>query len=299
MASQTGSVADSRRFRTSDYAGSDRSLSAYTDSIISVKKLSHDEQMALARRVRAGDGEAKKAMVEGNMRLVVRIAKGYTGKGLDLTDLISEGAIGLIRAVEGFDPERGFRFSTYAVHWINQSIERALCRQCRVIRIPHGINGKMRKLDAIAARLSEKNHRQPSTEDLAAESGFSPRVVVQLQALKNSTVSLDSWEGEDGLHSLHELIEDRSTERVDDRIHRRQTARIIHDALSQIGERERDVLRLRFGMDGLEEMSLEAIGERYGLTRERIRQLQKLALARIKGHMGRIDRSDTLRESIA
>jgi RNA polymerase primary sigma factor len=243
--------------------------------------LTRDEERDLARRKDAGDEAAKRKLIESNLRLVMAITRRYARTGVPRLDLIQEGNLGLIRAVEKFDYRMGYRLSTYATWWIRQSITRALDNQGRTIRLPAHVADRVRRIARSRRLLVQKLNRDPTVAELAEESGFPIERVEQLVNLVEDPVSLETPVG-DGDSFYGDLIEDTASDRPDERIDVRLRHSDLADALEQLDPRLREVLELRFGLAGGEPRTLEDVGERLGVTSERVRQLQSRALRQLR-----------------
>jgi RNA polymerase primary sigma factor len=243
--------------------------------------LTREEERELARRKDAGDEEAKRKLIESNLRLVMSITRHYTRAGVPLLDLIQEGNLGLIRAVEKFDYRLGFKLSTYATWWIRQSITRALADQGRTIRLPVHVAEQVRRLMRARRVLAQKLNRDPTIAELSKESGFPEKRVEQLLDLVEDPVSLETPVG-DGESLYGDLIEDTKSDRPEEStaIHLRHKE--LAQALAHLNPRMREVLELRFGLSGRDPKTLEEVGERMGVTRERVRQLESRALRELR-----------------
>src|SRR5437899_2345125 len=256
-------------------------LRVYLKEIAGIPLLSREEEAALARRVRAGDAEAKARFTEANLRLVVQIARRYLNRGLPLPDLIEEGNLGLLRSVEKFDPERGTRFSTYAVWWIRHAVTRALANQARMIRLPVHVQLLLGRYAKGQERLTQILGRAPTTDELAAALNTSVEQVHELEELRQRPVSLDAPSGDEHAR-LAQMVPDES---ADPTVALRSLFRERTDLVSvfdDLAENERQVLRRRFGLTGGEPQTLEAIGRELGLTRERIRQIEGSGLRKLR-----------------
>ena len=254
----------------------------YLNEIGSTPLLTAAEEVLVAKALQAGDEMARHRMINSNLRLVVMIAKRYTNRALPLLDLIEEGNLGLIRAVEKFDPDRGFRFSTYATWWIRQSIERALMNQGRTIRLPIHIQKDINIIVRCTRELRSSLRREPSTSEIADVLDRDPGEVSNLLKLSEKITSVDNQLSTDSDHSLVETVpsqgEDNPFSIVDDQ----KVEGCLEDWLDDLPDRQREILARRFGLMGYEASTLEAVGEEVGLTRERVRQIQIDALARLK-----------------
>ena len=240
------------------------------------------EEIDLAARIKKGDKHARTKMISANLRLVVKIAHDYATYGLPLLDLISEGNIGLMKAVERFDPAKGGKLSTYAAWWIKQSIKRALANQSRTIRLPVHLVDKVGKIRRVTTQMSEELGREPTDEELAEEVGLSASKVSQLKLASTSAASLDAPVGDDNSATFGEHIGDADAltpfEQLSDSNLRDQ----IHDLIEVLDERERKIIFSRFGLDGGKAKTLEQVGKHFGITRERIRQVQNIALMKLR-----------------
>ena len=239
------------------------------------------EETALAERVLAGDADARDHMIRANLRLVVKIARDYEGMGLPLMDMINEGNMGLMRAVQRFDPTKGAKLSTYASWWIKQSIRRAIANQGRTIRVPAHLVDRIAEIRRVALRLQEELGRCPEDAEVAAEIGVRVRRVTDLLQASQRMVSLDA-PVEEGETAIGDRVADEQAVTAFEDVCRGQSVAAIREFLGVLNPRELSILRLRFGLDGGREHTLEEIGKDFGITRERIRQLQNAALAKLR-----------------
>jgi RNA polymerase primary sigma factor len=263
--------------------GTDDAVRSYLKSIGRVKLLTKEDEVRLAKRVEANDMSAKNQLIEANLRLVVSIAKRYTGRGLTLLDLIQEGNLGLIRAVEKFDWRRGFKFSTYATWWIRQGITRALADQSRTIRIPVHMVERMNRVGRARRSLIQKHNREPSSEEIAREVDMSTSQVEDILELGREPVSLETPVGpSEGETRLADFIEDDASDAPIEQVSSAMRQRDLEAALRSLQWRERRVLELRYGLSSEEPMTLEAIGSEVGVTRERVRQIESKTLSKLK-----------------
>lgn len=256
-------------------------LETYLKEINETALLSADEEKDLSRRIEGGDKEARDRMVRANLRLVVNIARAYSNKGLPLQDLIEEGNLGLLRAVEGFDPDMGTRFSTYASYWIKQSIKRALVNSAKTIRIPAYMVELLTKWRRATAQLQDALDRTPTTEEVARELELPPKklkIVKKAIQLYNSS---PQSEQQDAGWSLGEMIPDDRLKGPDEELVESDNLKHVFRLLKEIPEREANILRMRFGIDGDEPKTLKEIGQALGLTRERVRQIESEALKKL------------------
>jgi RNA polymerase primary sigma factor len=258
------------------------SLRLYLRSIGAVDLLTADQEVALAKRIERGDMAAKRHMVEANLRLVVSIAKSYLGRGLSFLDLIQEGSLGLIRAVEKFDYRRGYKFSTYATWWIRQAVTRALADKSRTIRIPVHMVEKLNRVLHVERSLVQKLGREPEPHEIAAELGWTARDVREVLRVSQMPVSLEKPVGDEDDSELGDFVADDNLETpfetASDNLQRQDVQR----ALSLLPTRDREVLELRYGLNGRRPMTLEEVGDAFGVTRERIRQIENNTLKRLK-----------------
>jgi RNA polymerase primary sigma factor len=263
----------------------DDSVRLYLREIGKIPLLNAEEELALAQRVVSGDKKAKDQMAEANMRLVVSIAKRYVGRGLDLLDLIQEGNTGLLRAVEKFDPDKGFKFSTYATWWIRQAITRAIADQARTIRIPVHMVETINKLLRTQRRLTQELNREPSNEEIAKEMEIDVDKVEHIMKIKQDISSLDASIRDDEEDSvLADFIEDEDTISPEESATGQLLKEQVKDMLGALSEREQKILKLRFGLEDGKSHTLEEVGQEFSVTRERIRQIEAKALAKLRKH---------------
>ena len=268
-------------------AFADDSVRLYLREIGKIPLLTQEEELELAKKAAKGNKKAKDKMVEANMRLVVSIAKRYSGRGLDFLDLIQEGNTGLLRAVEKFDPDKGFKFSTYATWWIRQAITRAIADQARTIRIPVHMVETINKVLRATRKLTQELNREPTIEEVAKEMDMEPEKVEYVMKIKQDIASLDQSVGRDGDDEdsvLGDFVEDEERISPEDsaanQILKEQLATII----STLSEREQKIIKLRFGIGGGRPHTLEEVGAEFSVTRERIRQIEAKALSKLRKH---------------
>ncbi|MED9812560.1 MAG: RNA polymerase sigma factor RpoD [Longibaculum muris] len=255
----------------------------YLKEIGRVELLSHDEEIDLAKRILVGDEEAKKKLAAANLRLVVSIAKRYVGRGMLFLDLIQEGNMGLIKAVEKFDYTKGFKFSTYATWWIRQAITRAIADQARTIRIPVHMVETINKLTRVQRQLIQELGREPSAEEISEKmDGMTPEKVREIQKISLEPVSLETPIGEEDDSHLGDFIEDEGAMSPDDYAANELLKDELNEVLLELTDREEKVLRLRFGLDDGRTRTLEEVGKEFNVTRERIRQIEAKALRKLK-----------------
>jgi len=256
-------------------------LQTYLRDIRKIPLLTPDQEKSLARRIQKGDKAARDHMVQANLRLVVNIAKNYTNRGMSLMDLIAEGNLGLIRAAEGFDPNAGTRFSTYASWWIRQSIKRALVSKVKTIRVPAYMVEMITRFKQVSSELAERFSREPTIEEVADAMDLAPKRIFAIKRAINTFTSMDHPVGDKSGSTIADLIEDRTSLEPDSYVLDDQTKDMLHRGMSAISEREQLVLKLRYGLEEGAPMTLKEIGERIGLTRERIRQIENEALKKL------------------
>ncbi len=266
---------------------SDDSVRLYLREIGKIPLLNAEEELALAQRVVAGEKKAKDKMAEANMRLVVSIAKRYSGRGLDFLDLIQEGNTGLLRAVEKFDPDKGFKFSTYATWWIRQAITRAIADQARTIRIPVHMVETINKLLRTQRRMTQELNREPTIEELAKELEMEPEKVEYVIKIKQDITSLDAGVGRDGDDEdsvLLDFIEDEDGTTPEESAASQLLKEQVQAVLSTLSDREQKIVKMRFGLENGKSHTLEEVGQEFAVTRERIRQIEAKALAKLRKH---------------
>ena len=282
-------VEDLEALNTGQYLDdiSDDSVRLYLREIGKIPLLSAEEEMELARRIIDGDKKAKDKMAEANMRLVVSIAKRYSGRGLDFLDLIQEGNTGLLRAVEKFDPDKGFKFSTYATWWIRQAITRAIADQARTIRIPVHMVETINKLLRTQRRMTQELNREPTIDELAKELEMEPEKIEYVMKIKQDISSLDAGVGRDGDEEdsvLGDFIEDEDTVSPEESATNQLLKEQVASVLASLSDREQKIVRMRFGLDNGKSHTLEEVGQEFAVTRERIRQIEAKALAKLRKH---------------
>ena len=258
------------------------SLRLYLRSIGRVELLTAEQEVELAKRIEKGDMAAKRHMVEANLRLVVSIAKGYLGRGLSFLDLIQEGSLGLIRAVEKFDYRRGYKFSTYATWWIRQAVTRAIADKARTIRIPVHMVEKLNRVTQVERQLVQKLGREPEPAEIAAELEMTVREVRDILRVAQMPVSLEKPVGDEEESELGDFVADDTVEEPFEAATENLQRQNIRKALEALPERERQVIELRYGLRGHEPLTLEEVGRAFGVTRERIRQIENNTLRKLK-----------------
>ena len=267
----------------------DTAIKLYLREIGRVKLLTIPEEIDLAARIKKGDKEAREQMIKANLRLVVKIAHDYEGLGLPLLDLISEGNIGLMKAVERFDPSKGAKLSTYAAWWIKQSIKRALANQAKTIRLPVHLVDKIARMGRVAMQLQEILGREATIEELAAELDMAPDRVAAMRNAANRPASLDAPVGDDESNLFGEIVEDQNAIDPYGQLEDKTVTDMLYDLVETLDAREATILRYRFGLDGGPERTLEAVGQKFGVTRERIRQIQNIALRKLRRRIQKLE----------
>jgi RNA polymerase primary sigma factor len=264
------------------YDDSDSGFKIYLREIGQTPLLTPQEEIQLAAKIKRGDMEARATMIKANLRLVVKIAHDYGNLGLPLLDLVSEGNIGLMKAVERFDPAKGGKLSTYAAWWIKQSIKRALANQSKTIRLPVHLVDKIAKVKRLAMAMSEELGREPTDDELAEEVGISAAKLSQLRTVSIRPASLDAPINDDDGTEFGELVGDDSAVDPAENLSDKNLQEEVSDLLGVLDDRERKIINSRFGLDGGKTRTLEEVGQKFGVTRERIRQLQNIALAKLR-----------------
>ena len=280
------------RRESSRYDG-DTAIKLYLREIGQVKLLTPQEEIQLAARIKKGDKKAREQMIKANLRLVVKIARDYEGIGLPLLDLISEGNIGLMKAVERFDPKKGGKLSTYGSWWIKQSIKRALANQSKTIRLPVHLVDKISKMRRLSMRLQEELGREPTDEELADELDVSAVRVRQMRQAAIRPASLDAPIGDEDSNYFSNVVEDENAATPYEDLEDKTVTGMLQEMVKLLDTRESTILRYRFGLDGGTEKTLEEVGEKFGVTRERVRQIQNLALRKLRKMIEKLESSKT------
>jgi len=260
----------------------DTAIKLYLREIGQVKLLTPLEEIELAARIKKGDKKAREQMIKANLRLVVKIAHDYEDLGLPLLDLINKGNIGLMKAVERFDPAKGGKLSTYGAWWIKQSIKRALANQSKTIRLPVHLVDKISKMRRTAMKLQEVLGREPTDEELAEELGMTASRVAQLRTAAIRPASLDAPIGDEDSNNFSEVVQDENAATPYQELEEKTVSNMLQEMVKTLDPREATILRYRFGLDGGSERTLEEVGQKFGVTRERVRQIQNIALAKLR-----------------
>tara|TARA_B100000609_G_C17186367_1_gene419941 strand:- start:126 stop:1103 length:978 start_codon:yes stop_codon:yes gene_type:complete len=271
--------------------GANSSINLYLNEIAQYPLISVEEECELAVRIKAGDESAEQELTNANLRLVVKIARDYEGLGLPLLDLIEEGNMGLMKAVKRFDPTKGGKLSTYGSWWIKQSIKRALANQSKTIRLPVHLVDKISRMRRIAMKLQENLGREPTNEELAEEMHMAPSKVSQLRTAAIRPASLQTPLGDEAeSDTLGDVVEDDHMHTPYEDLEDKTVTKMLHTMLDHINDREAAILRYRFGLDdGGETRTLEEVGKKFGVTRERVRQIQNIALGRLKRMISHVE----------
>jgi len=272
---------------------SDPGIKIYLREIGRIQLLTPQEEIDLAARIKKGDREARALMIKANLRLVIKIAHDYAHLGLPLLDLVSEGNIGLMKAVERFDPAKGGKLSTYAAWWIKQSIKRALANQSKTIRLPVHLVDKISKMNRVASQMSEELGREPTDDELAEEVGLSTRTISQLKTASIRPSSLNAPLSDDDSTEFGEMVGDEGARTPFEFLRDKNLRDELSDILEVLDGRERLIIFQRFGLDGVRPRTLEEVGEKLGVTRERIRQIQNIALMKMRRALSRKETPDT------
>jgi len=269
----------------------DTSLKLYLREIGKVKLLSQDDEVQLAARIKKGDKRAREQMIKANLRLVVKIARDYEGLGLPLLDLISEGNIGLMKAVERFDPAKGGKLSTYGSWWIKQSMKRALANQSKTIRLFVHMVDKISKMNRAARRLQELLGREPTDEELAEELGIKTARVAMMRMAATRPTSLDAPVGDADNGTFAEVVRDENADDPFEELQAKGVTGMLKNLVTNLTDREANILRARYGLDGGRMKTLEEIGAEWGITRERARQVQNNALRKLRSMIEKLEKT--------
>lgn len=271
-------------------------MRTYMQEISKTPLLTKQEEADLAKRIQAGEQSARDHMISANLRLVVKIAYDYNNFGLPLLDLISEGNIGLVKAVERFDPEKGGKLSTYAAWWIKQSIKRALANQSKTIRLPVHLVDRIAKMRRVTAQLADELDREPSDEEIAYVMDLPIKKIAHLKSVSVRPASLDAPVGEDGDTSFGELVGDNDQTTPFEDLQEKSISHDIKSVINRLDNRESEIIQLRFGLDGNRPLTLEEVGERFDITRERVRQIQNIAIHKMRRLMTENERQRSKEE---
>jgi RNA polymerase primary sigma factor len=261
---------------------SDNGLNRYLQEIGRIPLLTPEQEIELAAKIKKGDAEARERMINSNLRLVVTIAHDYANLGLPLLDLISEGNIGLTKAVERFDPTKGAKLSTYAMWWIKQSIKRALANQGKMIRLPVHLVDKIAKVRRVSLQMSDELGREPTDDELGEEIGIASEKVARLKSVGIRPASLDAPMGDDDSTEFGETVGDEDAQTPFEFLRDKNLRGEVDGLIAILDNREKKIISQRFGLDGGKPKTLEDVGKNFGVTRERIRQLQNIALAKLR-----------------
>jgi RNA polymerase primary sigma factor len=276
---------------------SDTGLNRYLREIGRIPLLTLEQEIELAAKIKKGDAEARERMINSNLRLVVTIAHDYANLGLPLLDLISEGNIGLTKAVERFDPAKGAKLSTYAMWWIKQSIKRALANQSKTIRLPVHLVDKIAKVRRVSLQMSDELGREPTDDELGEEIGIAGKKVGRLKSVGISPASLDAPIGDDDSTEFGDVIGDEEAQTPFELLRDKNLRGEVDDLIAALDSREKKIISQRFGLDGGKPKTLEDISRNFGVTRERIRQLQNIALAKLRRALSK--KEDPLKKELS
>ena len=282
-----------RRVRDRSSYDGDTAIKLYLREIGQVKLLTPQQEIDLAAKIKKGDKKAREQMIKANLRLVVKIARDYEGIGLPLLDLISEGNIGLMKAVERFDPAKGGKLSTYGSWWIKQSIKRALANQSKTIRLPVHLVDKISKMRRTAMRLQEELGREPTDEELGEELGITASRVAHMRMAAIRPASLDAPIGDEDSNNFAEVVQDESADTPYEQLEEKTVTRMLQEMVKTLDPREATILRARFGLDGGPQKTLEEVGQKFGVTRERVRQIQNIALKKLRKMIEKMETTKT------
>jgi RNA polymerase primary sigma factor len=278
-------------WRDTERHNGDSAIKLYLHEIGQVKLLTPQEEIELAARIKKGDKKAREHMIKANLRLVVKIARDYEGIGLPLLDLISEGNIGLMKAVERFDPAKGGKLSTYGSWWIKQSIKRALANQSKTIRLPVHLVDKISKMRRMGIKLQEALGREPTDDELADELGTTAARVTQMRTASIRPASLDAPVSDDDSNDFSEIVMDEHAVNPYEELEDKTVTDMLQEMVKHLDDREATILRYRFGLDGGKEKTLEEVGAKFGVTRERVRQIQNLALHKLRKMIEKLEKT--------
>jgi RNA polymerase primary sigma factor len=258
------------------------SLDKYLHEIGKIELLSPENEVELAKRIKNGDREAFESLIKGNLRFVVSVSKQYQNQGLSLSDLINEGNLGLIKAAERFDETRGFKFISYAVWWIRQSVLQALAEQARIVRLPLNKIGSISKINRTFSKLEQEYQREPTTEELASVLDLNPDIIENSLSISGLHISMDAPLREDDETNLYDVMLNYDSPGSDNELIRGSLRQEIERSLSTLSEREADILRYFYGLNSYPLLTLEEVGEKLVLTRERVRQIKEKAIKKLK-----------------
>jgi RNA polymerase primary sigma factor len=282
---------------TDRYNETGDSLQRYMQEIGKTPLLTREEENQLAAQIRRGNRRARERMIKANLRLVVKISYDYANFGMPLLDLINEGNIGLMKAVERFNPRKGAKLSTYAALWIKQSIRRALSNQSKTIRLPVHVVDKVHKLHRASAELTEKLGREPSDAELAKRLGIAPAKAAQLRTFGVSPVSLDAPLGDEDDNRFSDIVQDEGALTPYELLRVKTARQEIRQHVKYLTPREAEIINLRYGLDGQEPRTLDEVGKKFKVTRERVRQIQEIALNKLRRRVDALDNRDLVGKS--